>query len=269
MQRSRFLPDPERLSVLAASILLAYALARFINIPFREFEVQFPGLFLSFNLNVQMIVTLLVACLTASGADWLLRDHPRIGHKTYEHWLLPGLTALVIGLPLLQVEPGLAWWIGFALGGFLLMIVLVAEYIVVDSQDVRQPLAASSLTVVSFALFLILAVTLRYTEIRLFFLLPALTLAIFLVSLRTLHLRNQKRWAILEALLIALLVAEWTTVTYYLPLSPVSFGMVLLGPAYALTSLLAALAEKKTIRQSILEPAVVLLLVWGLAFWIR
>lgn len=269
MQRPRYFPNPERLSVLAASILLAYALARFINIPFREFEFQLPGLFLSFDLSVQTFVTILVACLTAAGADWLLRDHPLIGPRTFEHWLLPALTALVIGLPLLQVEPGFAWWIGFAFGGVLLMLVLVAEYIVVDPLDLRQPLAASTLTVVSFSLFLILAVTLRYAEIRLFFLLPSLTLAVFLVSLRTLYLRNQQRWAILEAFIIALLVAEWAAATYYLPLSPVSYGMVLLGPAYALTSLVAALADKKTIRQSILEPAIVLLLVWSLAFWIR
>ena len=175
----------------------------------------------------------------------------------------------MIGLPLLQVEPGPAWWIGFALGGGLLMLVLVAEYIVIDPQDIRQPVAAASLTAVSFALFLTLAVTLRYSEVRLFFFLPALTLAVFLVSLRTLHLRHQDHWAILEAVIIALILAEWAAATYYLPLSPVSYGLILLGPAYALTSLVASLLEKKTFRDAVSEPVIVQLLVWGLAFWMR
>lgn len=60
------------------------------------------------------------------------------------------------------------------LGGAFLMAVLVAEYIVIDDQDDRQPLASAGLTVVSFALYLILAASLRFAEMRLYLIIPAL-----------------------------------------------------------------------------------------------
>ena len=92
----RHLPDADRLSMLTATILLAYALAHFIDLPGRELALQLPGIYLSVQVNVQTFVGPLVAALTASGANWLLRDHPAIGgQSTMEHWLLPALTAWV------------------------------------------------------------------------------------------------------------------------------------------------------------------------------
>jgi len=117
--------------------------------------VQLPGLYLSVPVNVQILVAFVVAALTAIGADWLLRDHPALRRRrTLEHWLLPALTAWVIGMPLFQLPLSPLWCGGFALGGALLILVLVAEYIVVDSEDARQAPAAAVLTAVSFALFL-------------------------------------------------------------------------------------------------------------------
>ena len=274
MEKPRYLPETQRLSILSATILLAYAIARFVNLPVRELSAQLPGLFLSIELNAQNLVSLLVAGITAAGADWLLRDHPSLkkeakSKRLMEHLLVPGLTALVIGLPLLEVPPGPVWWIGFILAGGLLMLVLVAEYIVVDPDDIRQPIGAATLTAVSFSLYLILAITLSESDLRLSLILPALTIAVWLVSLRTLHLRLRGHWAFLEAGIVALITAQWTAALYYMPLSPVSFGLALTGPAYSITSLIASLSEGKTIRQSYLEPLIVLILVWGVAFWFR
>src|SRR5574341_1596929 len=129
----RHLPEADRLSILAASILLAYALANFVRLPARELAVQLPGLYLSVQVTARTVVAFLVAGLTASGADWLLRTHASVrGHTTFEHWLVPALTSLVIGVPLSQISGAPQWWLGFFAGGALLMLVLVAEYISVD-----------------------------------------------------------------------------------------------------------------------------------------
>jgi hypothetical protein len=270
VQRPHFLPDADRLSVLAAMILLAYALARFIDLPGTSLGVQLPGFYISLQLNVQTIVAFLVALLTATGADWLLREHPALGKgATIEHWLLPALTAWVIGIPLFQVPLGPLWWAGFAVGGAFLMLVLVAEYIVVDSEDIRQPVAAAGLTVLSFALYLILAITLRIAGLRAFLIVPGLGFAIGLVSLRTLHLRLHGRWAFVPAGVIALLTAQIAAALHYLPITPVTYGLLLLGPAYALTSLLANLAEDEPLRQAVVEPALVLVIVLGAAWLTR
>ena len=268
--RHRHLPDADRLSILVGTILLAFALAHFIRLPVRQVSIQLPGIFLAINFGVQQLVALLVALLTATGADWLLRDHPHRGkHRLVEHWLLPGLTAWAIGLPLLQLPLTPVWWIGFALGGILLILVLVAEYIAIDPEDLRQPPAAAGLTAVSFALFLVLVAGLRFASTRLFLLLPPLGLVSGLISLRTLHLRLHDRWRFMEAGLVSLMTIQMAAALHYMPVSPVSFGLALLGLAYTLTNLLGNLAEGKPLRQAVLEPVVVLVLIWGAAFLIH
>ncbi len=89
MLEHRHLPDADRLSVLAAAILLAYALARFVDIPVRELSMQLPGVYIV-QIDIRTAIALLVAGLTATGADWLLRQHPALhAHSNLEHWMLP------------------------------------------------------------------------------------------------------------------------------------------------------------------------------------
>jgi hypothetical protein len=141
--------------------------------------MQLPGFYLAVEINIHTVVALLVAGLTATGADLLLRDHPALGDKrTVEHWLLPALTAWTLGIPLSQLPVGPQWLISFAIAGVLLMLVLVAEFIAVDPEDERYPIASAALTAVSYALFLILAIVLQSAGFRLFLILPALLLAV-------------------------------------------------------------------------------------------
>jgi hypothetical protein len=266
----RYLPSVDRLSVLAAIILLAYALTPFVELPGRDLSIDLPGFFLSVEINIHTLVAFLVACLTATGADWLLRDHPAIGERaTVEHWLLPSLTAWVLGFPLFQLPLGATWWVVFAIGGVLLMLVLVAEYIVVDPEDIRYALASAGLTAVSFALFLTLAIVLHSAGTRLFLILPALMLAGGLVSIRTLRLRSQSGWKILEAFVTVLILGQIAAALHYWPLSSISFGLAVLGPTYAMTTLVSGLDEGKSLRQALLEPGIVLLVVLAAALWMR
>ena len=263
-------PRADRLSILAAMILLAYALASYVELPPRTLALQLPGVYLEAVIDANTIAALLVAGLTASGADWLLRTHPAVGgHRTFEHWLVPAFTAWTIGVPLSQISGAPQWWLGFIGGGALLMLVLLAEYITLDPNDVRQPIAAAGLTSVSFALCLILAISLRFSGLRLFLILPALALAFWLVCLRTLHLRLHGRWVFLQAGAISLVCVQIATVLHYLPVSTVSYGLALIGPAYALTSLIANLNEDEPMRQALVEPAIMLLVILGAAWWIN
>ncbi len=269
MEKTTYLPDADRLSILSAAILLAYAASRFVEIPPRELGVQLPGFYLAVELNIHTVVALLVAGLTATGADLLLRDHPAMANKrTFEHWLLPALTAWTLGIPLNQLPVGLQWLISFAIAGVLLMLVLVAEYIAVDPEDERYPLASAALTAVSYALFLILAIVLQSAGFRLFLILPALLLAAGLVSLRTLHLRLNGRWLYLPTLAIVVIMAGIISAFHYWPLSPITYGLLILGPAYSLTSLIGALSEGQPLRRAIIEPVVVISVVWGFAIWL-
>ena len=264
------LPDFNSLSVIAATLLLAYALARFTDYPSRNLAIQLPGLFLNVQINLRTFVAVLVASLAAAGISWLIRDHPNLGSRSrLEYQLIPTLTAWVIGVPLFQLPMGLLWWVGFGLGGLILMLVLIAEYIVVDDNDLRQPLASAGLTVVSFSLYLILAASLRYANLRLYLILPALTLTAWLISLRTLHLRLHGRWALVHAGVVALLVGQLVAALHYWPLSPVAYGLVLLGAVYSLTNLMGSLLNGNPLRQALVEPGLVLAIFWIAAIFLR
>ncbi len=266
----RNLPQIDHLSIVAAMIVLAYTLERFINLPAWQIAQQLPGLYIELNINVSLITSLLVACMTAAGADWLMRDHPAAhGKQILVHAILPALTALVIGIPLASVPVGLGWWLGLISGAVILVLVLIAEYIAVDPQDIHLSIAGAALSAVSFALFLILAGAIRSAGLRLLYNIPILVFAAWLVSLRVTNLRLHGEWTIYESAIIALVVGQITAAFNYWPLTPIAFGLVLLGPSYALISLFCNLIEGKHYRQFILEPILSLIIAWGAAFVLR
>jgi hypothetical protein len=279
MEAHRHFPDLNRLSVLAATILLAYTTTRFISFPSRDLAFQAPGIYLSFSFDFNTIISLLVAGLAAAGMQWLISDHPGLAAGSHHipeirkgefvpHWLLPALTAWVIGVPLGNLANGIQWWIVFAMGGILFLLVCVAEYIALDPSDIWRPLATAGLTALSFALYLMLAVAIRSGGGRLYLILPSLVLTAGLVVLRTLYLQTNGRWLWTWTAAIAFVVAQIVIGLHYLPFSPVRYGLFLLGPLYALTSLAGTLENGFSLRRGVSEPALMLVLVWGLALWL-
>ncbi|KAA3648767.1 MAG: hypothetical protein DWQ07_00810 [Chloroflexi bacterium] len=265
MQRSRNLPDFEQLSVLVATVLLAYATSRFVNLPPRIWPLQILGVLLPIPINANTIIVIILAALAATGTDWLLRSHPRLGKEnTRSHWLLPSMTALVIAVPLNSLPLGFIWWAGFFTGGILLVLTLLAEYITVDPEDTRFLPAAAGLTALSYALFLILTITLGSIKPRLYIVLPPIGLAAALVSLRAIHLRlNEWQWP--QALAAGLIASQLAAALHYLPVAPIAYGLILLGPVYAITSFTINHSQGQSIRQAAIEPGIVVILLWVIA----
>ena len=157
MQAHQHLPETNRLSVITATIFLAYALIPFVDLPSQQISLQLPGFLFQLEINFGTIVSILVAILAAAGTDWLIQGHPpQPASARLPNWLLPALTAWVIGVPLTTLEVSAQWWAVFALGGLLFVLVLLAEYIVVDPEDDRFAPASVGLIAVSFALYLVL-----------------------------------------------------------------------------------------------------------------
>jgi hypothetical protein len=275
MDRRRFLPDTNRLSVLTATVLLGYILTQFVTIPAWQLAFAFLGVKITFSVDFNTLVSVMVALLAAVGAVWLLGDHPALeGTRldwriSIQHWILPALTAWVISVPLRYLTGGLGWWVVFALGSILLILVFMAEYSVVDPTQEYQPAAVLGLTALSFSLYLLLAIAISSAGLRLYLMLPALMPAAGLVCLRTLYLRSRGQWLLIWSAVIALVVGQIAVGLHYLPLTPVSFGLLLLGPTYALTSLAARSSEGRPWGEVIGEPVIMLVLVWGMAYWLR
>lgn len=278
-QTEGHLPDPDKISVLAATILLAYALSQYVAIPGQQVQLHGFGVTLAFEINVNTVVALLVAGLSASGADWFLRSHPSLSTRyTIQHWVLPGMTALVLGLTLNRLENTLLWWLVFSVGALLLILVLVAEYIVVDANDFRFFIATTGLTALSFALYLVMVIILRVNGLRLVFLLVPIPLAAGLICYRTLILRlvaakndlpENRATAIYATTTTLLIVLELLSIFHYWNLTPFAYAFALLGPTYALTSLFGNLASGQTWRAAVVEPITSILILWGFAFGIQ
>ena len=271
MNTNRFLPDTNRLSVLTAIVLLAFALTHFLETTAYLVGFQVFGLVIRFDVDLRIIIILLAAGLTATGMDWLLKSHPLIGKKerTLDHWLVPMLTTLVLGMPLYLLRTNLVWWVSFSIGGLLLVLVFWAEYVVVSPGDVNYPTAMVVLTVLTFALYLILTIVLRFTQMRLLFLVPVLFLATFLVAVRTLNLRLGGRWEIAWALGIAMVGVQLASGLHYLPIAPVHYGMILLAMLYGLTNFVGSFLEGIPVRRAVLEPGIMLVLLVIIALWVN
>jgi len=265
-----YTPASNRIGLLTSTVLLALALTRIVPSSAFNLELQLPGFFLTFPLNINTTMGLLTACLTATGMDWLLRGHPSLkGRATFQWWFLPTLTTFVITIPLSILPNGSAWWIGIIVSGIFLFLVFLAEYIAVDANAPQYPASMAGLTAISYTLFFILAVALRTSEIRLYLIIPGLFIAASLTSLRILHLRLSGSWEYAWALGIGLICIQLATGFYYWPLAPIQFGLLLLGPLYGLVSLAINLGENIPTQRAVLEPAIVTALCWGLSAFIR
>ena len=185
------------------------------------------------------------------------------GRSTYQWWLLPTLTTFVIGVPLSILPGGAAWWLGFLVTGAFLFFVFVAEYVVVDPGAPYYAISMAGLTAISYTLFFVLAVALRYGGFRLYILAPALFLASALACLRILHLRLTGRWEYAWALGIAFVCVQIASGLHYWPLSPIQFGLMLIGSLYSLTNLAINLGENQPARRAMLEPAIVIATLLG------
>jgi len=270
MQENRStLPSADRIGVLVASVLLAFAMTRLIQAPSFTITLELPGFYFALPLTLGTFMTILAAALTAAGMDWLTRLHPVLGTKSnIEHLMLPTITTFVIGAPLSLLPNGIAWWTGFAFGAALLVIVFEAEYITIDPSASTYALARAGLTALAYALFLILATSLRFSGARMFVMTPAIFIVAALISLRILHLDGTDRWDFPWAIGIGIVCAQIGAGLHYWPLTPLQFGLALTGPLYALTMLSVSLAENIPLRRAVAGPAIVLGVAWAAAIFL-
>ena len=124
------------------------------------------------------------------------------------------------------------------------MVVFIAEYNVLDFQSAFSPLAIVGLTALSFVLFLLLAVSVNTTNLRLYLRIPLLGLGGLMVVSRTFYLRLGK-WLPVWSLVASLILVEVAVGLHYLPISPIQYGLALVGVGYALTSIVSGIKESR------------------------
>jgi len=270
LQKNSYLPDTDHISLIAATIILTFAISGIVSIPEQNIRFDFWNIYIVLSLSTQTLVMVIASVLAAAGSDWLIRNHPLWNKKsTIEHWVIPLLTALVLGFLISNLEGGLYGWLSFFLGAGFLMGILIAEFITVNPNDLRYPVAVTVLIAVSYLLFLLFCLLIRLLNYRLIFTIPGLFTATLLVSLRSLKLRLPQGWAFTEAILISIITTQIAAALHYWPISPLSFGLTIFGIAYALFLLIHRVQSTQFSKLAFFEPVFLLVVSWLLAYWLK
>ena len=228
--------------MLTAVILLAYALARALDLPTRTVSTTLFGSPLGVELNGPVLMLLLVAALISAGSDTLIRSHPRLegwtGYATIVHWIVPGAAALALGSVLNRAPNGPLWWLGLGVSAVALIAILVAEYIVVDPEDGAWNAAALALTAITYALALVLFGLLHSLSARALISATGAGLVGAALSLRLFALKGSAvGGAGLFALVIGLISAETMWALGYWRVSAFSAALLALVPFYVTAGL--------------------------------
>ena len=270
------LPDFEHTSVLGASLILAFVLGQFIDLPPRAVSFAFLDILVELTFDTHSLLALMTAGLAIAGTAWLMGVHPSgKGVRGVQHWALPGMTAWVLSITISSIPPGALWWVVLFAGTAFLVLVWIAEFITVNPGDENFRLAANGLTVLSFALYLVLTINLRAVGTRLIFLLPAVSLPVVVITIRYLFLKlesqdlldaGNRSLSLLAAGTIGVAAGQFATAFHYFPVSPLSFGLALLSPIYSANILFGNLVDARPAARTIAEPFVLLILIWTAAF---
>lgn len=274
MPASRPLPSRDQLSVITAVIVLAYALARFLNLPVRPLATMLFGSALGFDLSGAFLMLVFAAALISAGSEMLIRSHPHFAgqpaRRTLIHWIVPGATALVLGATLNHAPNDQAWWVELGFSVIALVVVLIAEYLVVDPADPRRDAAALALTTLAYLLALVLFILLRHLGAR-----AAISATIggtvaAALALRLFALKFAPLWrAALYAAFVGLICSETLWALNYWNISASGSALLTLLPFYVSVGLVGQhlsghLTRRIWIEFGIVGSAMLVIsLIWG------
>jgi hypothetical protein len=262
-------PNRDRISIVIATILLAYALTQLVSSPGQTIPISIGGIYLPLNLNFSNIVALAVALITASGTDWILRDHPELGeNSTIPNLLLPATTSWVVYISMNNLGDTPLRWLIFIGGGIFLLVVILAEWTVLSSDSMQRPLAQILLSALAFMLMLALLITVISAKQRLFITLPTITLAAFALSTRVIRLRIHSGVVFPLAAASTLVTVQLAAVLHYLPIDPLSASLLLFGGLYATVNFSINFENNHDLRRALFEAGAPLIILVLIALWL-
>ncbi|MGV8025443.1 MAG: hypothetical protein AB2L18_02670 [Anaerolineaceae bacterium] len=234
--KNRSIPT-DRLSIISALIILNYALMPFIYSPAIPFNFSILGIIFDLQLKYADLMVLSASAFAAVGTYWLLHDHPLVDRSNvFIHLLLPTLIAGAMSIPLNVITIGPAWWAVFALESVLIIFILIAEYYSVDLENSLFALSKIILIPLAISLLLLLSISIRSADYRLYFeiFILGIAFAVIFVRLNALTNSTEKKT---KTFISTFLFIQILVVCHYLPLTSIPFGLTLTGFAIFLISL--------------------------------
>ena len=258
-KRPRFFPRTDQLSVLTAVIGLGYAVSRFLHLPARVLEATFFGSLISLRVDGQLILLLLLTALITAGTDVLIRSHPRLRQDPLDlrpmcHWIVPSLTAISVGVLLNGLADGSLWLLGILAGVTVLVLVLVAEYAVIDPAHLAFSQMQIGLTLLTYLVALAWFIWLARLSVHGAISATSMLIIGGLISFRLLHLHTipvpQSSW---NGLAVGLILAELMWVLGYWSMSPFVVGACLLVVLHLTVGFILKGSNKSLSRRAVVE----------------
>jgi hypothetical protein len=254
--------DIRHLSTISAIILLVNGISRFVEIPSRGFRVTVLNIQWVLEINGNLLFMLLLALLVVVGSENILRSHPALAsgsaprktRSTVLHWILPGITAFGGSAVVNMFPPGPRWWLGLVLVTGLLILSIIGEYLTIEREGVRYDLASVGLNILGLTLLAILLSAIHASAARLAFALPVIAVVVTAIALRLLDLLDPEN-AVKPYFSagIGLLVAELALPLFYIPISSVTFGLILTLATHTLVGITQIRARDPRNKSVLLE----------------
>lgn len=238
------------------------------------------GLGASLMLNPPLVwlLTFATVALVCVGTDNVIRSHPRIYLRnigyTLTFWILPGLLTMGAAMFLRMLSGAPQVIFGLALTGFLLAIVILAEYHTVDRNDSFYRLARLFLNLASYFTAFSLYTAIYSVKVRS---IQSATSVLVISALLAAELfkesdRNVGRiW--LYALVAGLVVGETTWGLNYWPIGGLAGGAFLLLVFYVVTGLIQNHFSSKLSKGLVAEFGAVIgigfVFLFTSRFWVR
>ena len=266
--------ERDRLSILLAVTLSSATLFRFVELPTLAWGVRrIFGSPLSFSLGGNLLLTILMMGLIATGTLSLMQDHPL--RETQERPLIfslitPTIGALLASLLLIRADSWPIWLVTLLSGGLLVGILVHLSYRALSPESPSYPSARTLLNIADYLMgFTLFSLVLR-EQGRALITGPVILILSGLLALDLLSASGVKPGAVvLFGGIIALLESEMAWVLGYWPISSWTSATMLTLGLYLWSGLGYQYLLGRLTRQVILEFIVVAVLMFVLVLWIR
>ncbi len=293
----------DRASVLIWVTLMALAAQRFLDLPARTFDAVVLGSPVSFTITANTILGVLLAGLVASGAEAVVRAHPRLltapnylpaahasprrqpirtgarphasssGGRATASWVFWGLPIALVAVAvlLLPLTPTVGYWVlGLIATGLALGLSLAGIYYTIDPFQPGYRRARLGLNMLTYAVALLLFLVVYRTRARSIISATEVLLVSSLLALEL--LRGSERPIILVALyagITGVVLGQATWVLNYWRLDGLTAGLVLLILFYNAVGLAQHALRDRVRRRILLEYGLITLaalaLIWEFA----
>ncbi len=283
----------DRVSVLVWVVLVGLAAQRLLILPERTFTRAVLGSPITLRLTANTVLGVILAGLVASGAEAVVRAHPR-AHRmilpgafgaragssqgeadglTAQHWVYWALPValITVALLLLPLAPSRIYWLfGLVLTGIALAASMAGIYFTLDPFARGYRRARLGMNTLTYGVALLLFLVVYRTRVRSIISATEVMLISGLLALEL--LRGSERPTLLIALyasITGLVLGEATWALNYWRLDSLTGGLVLLVLFYDIVGLAQNALQSRIRRRILLEYGLItiaaLALVWEFA----